>query len=204
MQFVDFSGTPISPSKIICVGRNYVAHAKELGNAVPTEPVLFIKPNSAISTTLQSGREETIHYEGELCFLMMKGAIAGVGFGLDLTKRQTQQRLKESGLPWERAKAFDGAAVFSQFVPLNQIDYRQLSLSLTINDKLVQQGDIEMMLFKPDTLLENIAQFLALEDGDILMTGTPEGVGPMHQGDIFCGRVTYQGDVLIEANWKVI
>ena len=171
----------IQPSKVVCIGRNYVAHIEELNNAVPEQPVIFIKPNSAISTEIVLTGNDEIHYEGEICFVINNNKISAVGFGLDLTKRAVQSDLKAKGLPWERAKAFDGAAVFSDFVVLEtKVD--DLSLELTINGKLIQQGGCALMLFKPDEILEDVSSFVTLEDGDIIMTGTPAGVGKLNIG----------------------
>ncbi|MGD8292159.1 MAG: fumarylacetoacetate hydrolase family protein, partial [Desulfobacterales bacterium] len=108
----------VTPSKIVCVGRNYYAHIEELGSQVPDQMILFSKPNSSISNQLSSHKGEQLHYEGELCFLFENGRFSAVGFGLDLTKRKLQSILKEKGLPWERAKAFDGSAVFSKFIEI--------------------------------------------------------------------------------------
>ncbi len=116
MKSVRLNGNEVFPSKIVCIGRNYVEHIRELGNEIPTEPVIFIKPNSAIAENIHSNDSEEIHFEGEISFMVRSGELAAVGFGLDLTKRNLQSRLKAKGLPWERAKAFDGAAVFSEFV----------------------------------------------------------------------------------------
>ena len=116
MNVVNFEEQSISPSKIICIGRNYVDHIAELGNEVPDEMVVFLKPNSAISSKLQSYHQEPLHYEAELCFLYQQGHFTAVAIGLDLTKRNLQAKLKTKGLPWERAKSFNGAAVFSDFV----------------------------------------------------------------------------------------
>lgn len=191
----------IQPSKIICIGRNYVEHAQELGNAVPTEPVVFIKPNSAISATLSAGDDEVNHYEGEICFLVQNNQLAAVGFGLDLTKRETQSRLKQAGLPWERAKAFNGAAVFSEFVPIEASMLDQLSLELEIDGECRQQGGVELMLFKPAFILEDVSSFLSLEDGDIIMTGTPKGVGEVKVGSSFTGRVFAGDELLVQQSW---
>lgn len=189
------------PSKIVCVGRNYVAHAKELGNDVPTEPVIFIKPNSAISQDLSAGKVEANHYEGEISFLIEKGQIAGLGFGLDLTKRDTQSRLKEARLPWERAKSFDGAAVFSEFVSISSDQIDHLRLELYIDGECRQSGGVEHMLFKPKAIFDEIGSFLSLEDGDIIMTGTPEGVGEVCAGAEFMGKVLLGDKVLVEGRW---
>jgi len=195
-----FNDKPIAPSKVVCVGRNYVEHIKELNNAIPTEPVIFIKPNSAISSELVLPGSDEIHYEGELAFLINQGKLVGVGFGLDLTKRQVQNELKSNGLPWERAKAFDQSAVFSEFVPITG-DIDGLHLELYINDQLQQKGGCSMMLHSPHELVKEINSFMTLEDGDILMTGTPAGVGQVHAGDVFIGRIYTDDQLLIEARW---
>ena len=124
----------------------------------------------------------------------------GVGFGLDLTKRNLQDKLKAKGLPWERAKAFVGAAVFSPFVSFD-CDINQLRLELFINDQLVQQGGCELMLFKPGHLLIEIQRFLSLEDGDVIMSGTPQGAGPFQPGDRFVGKIFVHDELLVEASW---
>ena len=201
LNAVHWDGTDYFPSKIVCVGRNYVGHIQELGNAVPDEPVIFIKPNSALSDTIQAGENGGIHFEAEICFIVRDGQLGGVGFGLDLTRRDIQDQLKAKGLPWERAKAFDGAAVFSPFVTFNG-DINQLRLELFINEQLVQQGGCELMLFKPGLLLTEIQRFLSLEDGDVIMSGTPQGAGPFQAGDRFVGKIFAQETLLVEASWS--
>lgn len=203
MHSIRFEAQQVRPSKVICIGRNYVDHAKELNNEVPTSPVIFIKPNSAISSDLYAGTEQTLHYEGEIALLVMAGSIAGVGFGLDLTNRQIQGELKAKGLPWERAKAFDRAAVFSNFVKL-QDPLESLRLELYINDTLTQQGGYELMIFKPRFLLQEITRSFTLEDGDIIMTGTPKGVGPFHRGDRFRGSVLAGDKPLVTQEWTAL
>ena len=116
MNSITFGDQEVYPSKIICIGRNYVGHIQELDNEVPEQPVIFIKPNSSISDEIVHNENEVIHFEAEITFLILSGEISGVGFGLDLTKREVQAYLKSKGLPWERAKAFDKSAVFSDFV----------------------------------------------------------------------------------------
>ena len=175
MNTVRFEGKAVYPSKVVCIGRNYVAHIRELNNEVPTEPVLFLKPNSAISDQVYAYQDEQLHYEGELTFLIRSGKLCAVGFGLDLTKRALQSRLKEKGLPWERAKAFDHSAVFSEFVRYTG-DASKLVMELLINGKPVQRGSCELMLHKPQAILEEARSVFSFEDNDLLMTGTPEGV----------------------------
>lgn len=200
MKSVKLGEKQVYPSKIVCVGRNYVDHIRELGNEIPTEPVIFLKPNSAISNEIHAGTDAEIHYEGEMVFMVLRGRLAAVGFGLDLTKRQLQASLKARGLPWERAKAFDGAAVFSEFVRLDgsAVDLR---LELHINGRLVQQGGCDLMMYKPHTILEDVGSFLSLEDGDLIMTGTPGGVGRVHAGDAFNGKIFAGQELLVECSW---
>ena len=192
----------IVPSKIVCVGRNYAAHARELGNEVPGSPVFFLKPNSAISPVLNSvHQKEVLHYEGEICLVYGEDRFDAVGFGLDITKRKLQSELKSKGLPWERAKAFDGSALFGAFARTDQIS-DDLALELMINGKPVQSGHISHMLFKPDTLLNHLAGFMTLNRGDIVMTGTPEGVGEIHAGDLFYGRIMDGDRPIATAEWQ--
>lgn len=201
MQTITVNGKQVTPSKIVCVGRNYVAHIRELGNDIPEDMVVFNKPNSAIGTILHSSMSgETLHFEGEIALLIMDGTFAAVGFGLDLTRRELQSTLKKKGLPWERAKAFDGAAVFSEFVSLPP-DIDQLALQLEVDGQLRQSGGVEMMIYKPVTILRELRKFTTLEDGDLVMTGTPEGVGPIHTGARFEGRILAAGGVLVSADW---
>ena len=202
MKPIRLDGKEIFPSKIVCIGRNYVDHIKELGNEIPGEPVIFLKPNSAISEQIQSGEASSIHYEAEITLMIRSKRFAGVGFGLDLTKREVQTRLKAKGLPWERAKAFDGAAVFSDFVSCPaKIDH--LRLELLINDQLIQQGGCDLMINKPQAILKVTSEFLGYEDGDLIMTGTPAGVGPLQQGDKFTGRILDDAKLLLEQEWVV-
>jgi len=210
MKSVNFEDTKVVPSKIICIGRNYVDHIKELGNQLPdevisNEVIVFLKPNSAISDELKSVHQEPLHYEAELCFLYQKenehpGKFCAVAIGLDLTKRALQTKLKAKGLPWERAKAFDGAALFSAFVAIDNID-EALQLELTIDNQIVQAGGVDLMMIKPDAILTELESFLTLENGDIVMTGTPKGVGEIIAGSIFSGKVITKNNVLVSVQW---
>lgn len=192
----------VQPTKIVCIGRNYVEHARELGNEVPHRPVIFLKPNSAISDEVCSNDDDEIHYEGEIVFMVIAGALAAVGFGLDLTKRQVQSDLKACGLPWERSKAFDGSAVFSEFVEIDTHG-AELLMELRINDHLVQRGGDDLMIFKPHEILDDVKSFLSFEDGDLVMTGTPAGVGRIEAGDCINGRILDKGKLVAEADWMV-
>ena len=181
MRKVIFQKRSLIPCKIVCIGRNYVEHIRELANEIPTEPVYFIKPNSAIADTIVY--REGLHYEGEITFLIQKGRIVGAGVGLDLTLRQVQSRLKAKGLPWERAKAFRGSAVLSPFVPIKS--WEDLAIEVYKNGALVQKGGVDLMLYKPDFLVADMDRIFGLEDGDVIMSGTPKGVGSVAKGDFF-------------------
>lgn len=195
-----FQTEPCTPSKIVCIGRNYVAHIDELGNEIPEQMVVFNKPPSSLSDTLQSFQREPLHYECELCFIVRDQQLAGVGIGLDLTKRDTQSRLKARGLPWERAKAFDGAATFSAFVPVPD-DLTALSFTLHIDGELTQQGNPDLMMYPPQTILTELSRFMTLSDHDIIMTGTPKGVGIVERDRHYTGRLYLGNTCLIEHTW---
>ncbi len=202
MQSVTLNNQIITPSKVICIGRNYVDHIVELGNEMPDDMVVFFKPNSAISQQLIACHQEPLHYEAELCFLYQQGRFSAVAIGLDLTKRGLQGQLKAKGLPWERAKAFDGAAVFSDFVAIDNID-DALSLTLMIDGEVVQEGSVALMMYKPEVILSQLQEFVTLEEGDIVMTGTPKGVGQITAGSKFTGKVICQNQnkTLVLARW---
>lgn len=194
--------------KVVCVGRNYAAHAAELGNEVPTRPILFIKPassvmgmDSLIPSQIRDVPRDTayeVHYEAELCVRIgapLKAAsvdsikatpkaIDAVTLGLDLTLRELQSELKAKGHPWERAKCFDGSCVLAQWVdPEAFSDFSSVHYELYINEKLTQEGNTELMLFPIYELLSEISYAFSLQPGDVIMTGTPSGVGVLRAGD---------------------
>lgn len=205
-DFHDVRGSSLGlrPGKVVCVGRNYAAHARELNNPVPAEPLLFIKPNTALAymqlpLVLPLDRGE-VHHELEIALLIGRpllvaeagnlrdadawAAVTGIGLALDLTLRDLQARLKEKGQPWEKAKAFDGSCPVSGFVAapgLEQVD--SLRMSLRVNGELRQQGCSADMLFAIPRLLGEIVRHFSLLPGDLVLTGTPAGVGPLHCGD---------------------
>jgi 2-keto-4-pentenoate hydratase/2-oxohepta-3-ene-1,7-dioic acid hydratase in catechol pathway len=199
LKTVLFDSYPITPSKVVCIGRNYVEHIHELNNEIPASMVVFNKPNSAVSDTLQCITPDT-RFEGEICFLIMDGAIAGIGFGFDLTKADLQNYLKSKGLPWERAKGFDHSAVLSYFIPL-KCTLESLRMTLHINGSLVQEALYDLMIYKPLEMLEEIKSFMSLEDGDIIMSGTPKGVNTYRENDHFVGRIYSNEDLLLECSW---
>ncbi|BCD61299.1 2-keto-4-pentenoate hydratase [Nitratiruptor sp. YY08-26] len=198
MQTVTFVNQKIVPCKIVCIGRNYVEHIKEFNNEIPDEPVYLIKPNSSIGDKLIA--RDGIHYEAEICFLIQNRQIAGVGFGFDLTLRNIQSKLKAKGLPWERAKAFKNSALFSKFVAIK--DWHGMEVVLHKNGELVQKGGVELMIYKPDFLVKDIDTIFGLDDGDIIMSGTPKGVGSVERGDIFVGEIRQRDRQLVEVIFK--
>ena len=197
MKQIKFENKTITPSKVVCVGRNYVEHIHELGNEIPSSMVLFNKPNSAITNTL-SYFDEKCRFEGEICFLIQEGAIAGIGFGLDLTRADIQNRMKEKGLPWERAKAFDGSGVLSAFIPFDSSQMEKISMKLYRNDTLAQYATYDLMIYKPNEIVREISSFMTLEDGDIIMSGTPKGVSSYARGDRFAAELLLDEEVILE------
>ena len=201
MRSINFQNTEIIPSKVICIGRNYVDHIKELDNEMPKDMVIFNKPNSSISNKLKYFSEDT-RYEGEICFLIKNNKIDAVAFGLDLTKANEQNYLKAKSLPWERAKAFDGASVLGEFVKLKG-DISKIRLELFINDSLIQFGSYDLMMYKPNQMIEEISSFMTIEDGDIIMSGTPKGVGTYRINDKFEGKIYIDDTLLVSSSWIV-
>ena len=200
MNKIFFQNQHITPSKVVCVGRNYVEHIKELNNEMPSQMVLFNKPNSSITNTLYYF--SPMHrYEGELCFLIENKQIVAIGFGLDLTNKEAQEYAKSKGLPWERAKAFDNSAVFSEFIAFSG-DLKDISFKLWINKELKQEGNYDLMIYKPATILKEIQSFMHLEDGDIIMSGTPKGVGNYKKGDIFEAKIYENDKVILSCSFK--
>lgn len=190
--------------KIVCVGRNYAEHAKELDNPVPSEPLLFIKPaTSAVHVTRPlafPANQGQVHFETELAVLIGKpltnasaseaqAAILGYGLALDLTLRELQSQLKEKGHPWERAKAFDGACPLSPFVAVDRLPGDHITFSLDINEQRQQSGDTRDMLFPVIPLLAHISNQFTLLPGDVVLTGTPKGVGPLLSGQTLTLRL---------------
>jgi len=204
MNSINLEEREIFPSKVVCIGRNYKEHIEELNNETPDEMVFFIKPNSSISQTLVFPKNaNSCHYEAEISFLIEENKISALAFGLDLTLREVQSKLKTKGLPWERAKAFNHSAVFSKFVSFNK-DISKLGIELYINGELRQKGDFDLMLNKPKEIIKEFKTFSSFEDGDILMTGTPKGVGEFKVGDIFIGKILFDGKIIIEQRFDVI
>ena len=202
MNSIKYREELVYPSKVVCVGRNYVEHIKELNNETPSQMVLFNKPNSAITNELKFF-SDTHRFEGELCYLIKNKKITGIGFGLDLTNADAQDYAKVKGVPWERAKAFNGSAVMSNFIEFNG-NLEDLSFKLFINDNLQQEANFDLMIYKPLTIVKEIESFLSLEDNDIIMSGTPKGVGNYKIGDKF-KAIIYENDrEILNCEWVVI
>lgn len=198
-RFLNGQACELALGKIVCVGRNYADHAKELNNPIPSEPMLFIKPATAASELESAFGIPTelgsVHFETEMSILigtslckadeaLASEAIIGVGVGLDLTLRDLQDGLKAKGHPWEKAKSFDGACPLSVFVTPDKIDDLQnVHMRLVVNGTVKQDGNSAYMLNKVVPLISYISQFFTLEPGDVVMTGTPAGVGPIKEGD---------------------
>lgn len=199
-QYVDGTRIHFPIGKVVCIGRNYAEHAKELDNPVPSEPLLFIKPGSCV-VSIEDGfsiptERGAVHYEAEIAVLIGKplstkpsqeevlDAISGFAPALDLTLRDVQAKLKEKGLPWEIAKSFDGACVLAPFVLGSTFpDLTDIGIRLTINGEVRQDGNSAIMLNPIVPMIQHMAACFSLQAGDVILTGTPVGVGPLNVGD---------------------
>ena len=185
--------------KIICIGRNYVAHARELNNEVPSSPVFFMKPDSALVISnrpfFYPEFSKDVHHELEVVIRInrlgrsIEEKYAGryfneLGLGVDFTARDLQAEQKKKGLPWEIAKGFDYSAPVSEFFPLSEFkDIHELSFRLDLNGKTVQDGNTSLMIFSFEKIIAHVSRFMTLKTGDLIFTGTPAGVGPVAIGD---------------------
>ena len=195
---IDIFATSSVSGKVVCVGRNYAEHAKELNNPVPTKPLIFMKPATSLVSLHEPVSVPTdrgpCHFETEIALLIgetidsndtgqVLNKIQGVGLALDLTLRELQNQLKENGHPWELAKAFDGACPVSQFFPAKDISrWADLQLELQVDGQCQQLGNVSEMITGIEDLLAYIAQSFTLRAGDIVLTGTPKGVGVLNSG----------------------
>jgi 2-keto-4-pentenoate hydratase/2-oxohepta-3-ene-1,7-dioic acid hydratase in catechol pathway len=201
--------------KIICVGRNYIEHAKELKNEVPTEPVIFMKPDTALlpgkSPFFLPDFSQEIHHELELVVRINRLGkhieerfahryYSEITLGIDFTARDVQTKCKEKSLPWEKAKAFDGSAPIGKFKSIEGLDIQHLDLLLKKNGNTVQQGNTSDMIFSVDKLIADISKYFTLKIGDLLFTGTPAGVGRVDKGDLLEGFLN--GEQLLKVNVK--
>ncbi|MXV38016.1 2-hydroxyhepta-2,4-diene-1,7-dioate isomerase [Flavobacteriaceae bacterium Ap0902] len=201
--------------KIICIGRNYEKHAKELGNEIPKEPVIFIKPSTALNLEDEfylPQFSQDIHYELELVIRISQSGkkipveeapnyFKEIALGIDFTARDLQSQLKKKGLPWEKAKAFDNSAFLTPFKLIDDLrNNQEIKFKLQKNDAIVQSGSSRDMLFKFDELVSASSKYFTLEQGDLIYTGTPEGVGAVKKGDILKGNL--EGDLNFELKIK--
>ena len=190
--------------KIICIGRNYAKHIEELANERPENPVVFLKPDSAILPRKNPFFIPTfsndVHYEVEVLVKINKVGkhieakfahkyYDEVGLGIDMTARDVQQQCKEKGLPWEKAKAFDGSAIIGEFYPKEEFNLENLRFQLLQNDQVVQDGNTNAMLWKTDELISYVSQYFTLKKGDVIFTGTPAGVGKVNENDVLTGMI---------------
>ena len=190
--------------KIICIGRNYAKHIDELANERPDNPVVFLKPDSAILPNKNPffipPFSNDVHYEVEVLIKINRVGkhIASrfahkyydeIGLGIDFTARDVQQQCKEKGLPWEKAKAFDGSAVIGNFYNKKDFNLENLSFQLLKNNEIVQDGNTQSMLWKIDELINYVSQYFTLKKGDIIFTGTPAGVGKVTENDVLLGKI---------------
>lgn len=187
--------------KIICIGRNYAEHAKELGNELPDRPVIFMKPDTAIlkgNDFYVPEFSEDIHYELEVVLKISKGGkyiqeknahkhFDEIALGIDFTARDLQTQLKNKGLPWELAKGFDGSAVVSEFYKKENFNLGNLHFSLRKNKETVQMGNTSMMIHKPEHIIAFVSQYFTLRIGDLIFTGTPKGVGRVEENNVLEG-----------------
>ena len=194
--------------KLICIGRNYTEHIKELENEKPTDPVVFLKPDTSILLKKMPffipEFSNDVHHEVEVLVKIKKVGkyidkkfahkyYDEIGLGIDFTARDLQAKLKAKGLPWEKAKAFDGAAVIGKWLPKSQFnDVNTINFSLKKNDEIVQSGNTELMLWKIDELIEYVSKYFTLKIGDIIFTGTPAGVGKVFANDELKGYIEGQ------------
>lgn len=185
--------------KIICIGRNYVEHINELNNQRPDEPVIFLKPDTAIlpkdSPFYIPDFSNDIHYEVEILVKINKVGkyidkkfaskyYDEIGLGIDFTARDLQSKLKEKGLPWEKSKSFDGSAVIGNFISKKKFSsLENINFELKNNENIVQKGNTNQMIWKIDEIIEYVSQFFTLKTGDIIFTGTPAGVGKINHND---------------------
>lgn len=202
--------------RIFCVGRNYADHISELNNERPDQPVIFTKPDSALIKNngdfYYPDFSNDVHFEVEVVLRISKQGkhieekfaskyYDSIALGVDFTARDLQSKLKDKKLPWDLAKGFDGSAPISEFIPLSDIkDLSRLNFSLTQNNLIKQEGNTELMLFSFDYIVSFISRYFTLKPGDLIFTGTPQGVGPVSKGDKLEGFV--EGKKLLEINVK--
>jgi acylpyruvate hydrolase len=201
--------------RIFCIGRNYAAHAAELGNELPGEPVVFMKPGTALvsegETIVFPTHGNDLHHEAEIVIRIGKSGknipdvdavtyISQIGVGIDLTLRDIQSQLKSKNLPWEKAKAFDGSAPLGEMVDFIDQDLTNIEIGCRVNGELRQQGNSSMMLFSIVEIISQLSRVWQLREGDLIYTGTPSGVGALHRGD----RIEVFSSLTCPSSWKIL
>jgi 5-carboxymethyl-2-hydroxymuconate isomerase len=215
MHYISLKGVrePIPVGKILCLGQNYAAHAREMKSDVPSRPIVFLKPSSAIisdgETVIAPVFSQEVHHEVELVVLIGKNGknisresaleyIDGYGVGLDMTMRDVQREARNAGQPWTVAKGFDTSAPLSEFVPRTSIpDPHSLSIRLSVNGKERQHANTNEMIFRIDEVISYLSSIFTLERGDLIYTGTPEGVGTVIRGDILRAEIESIGSLTV-------
>ncbi len=204
------------PQRIFCVGRNYVAHAREFNNEVPDKPIIFMKPPTSLvppgSRVKFPSNGKELHYEGEMVILIGKEGravsekdarsyVQGLSLGLDLTLRDVQRHMKQKGLPWEMAKAFEQSAPVGEFIPVEKdMDLSDFEFTCSVNGEVKQRGVTGLMIFSVEKLIVELSQVWLLRPGDLIYSGTPEGVGPLQIGD----KVSVQNSQIGSFSWEII
>lgn len=212
---ISVSNQSFVAQRVFCIGRNYAAHAKELNSEIPTVPVVFMKPSTCLVSAATAIRHPAhgseLHHEAELVVLIGRSGrvkedaeasafIAGLALGLDLTMRDVQRALKAKGLPWEKAKAFEQSAPIGAFVPYDGAQALDaIEFTCEVNGVLRQRGHTERMLFPIPRILRELSAIWTLREGDLIYTGTPEGVGPLRPGDV----VELAGDLFETSRWTI-
>lgn len=201
--------------KIICIGRNYADHAAEMNSPVPKNPMIFMKPPSALLVNNKPlyypEFTQNLHYEAEIVLKVCKNGkhvqpefaskyYEEIAFGIDFTARDLQAKCKEKGHPWEIAKGFDGSGAVSEFMPISKVNCEEIHFQLKKNEEVVQSGNTKDLIFKFDYLITYISKFFKLQMGDYIFTGTPVGVGPVQVGDVLEGFI--EGEQMLRCEIK--
>lgn len=200
--------------KILCIGRNYAKHAEELNNPIPDDPIIFTKPPTALlapgEAFVYPDFSEDVHFECELVLRIGKKGknipeaeaasyVEAIGMGIDFTARDLQSVAKKKGLPWALAKGFDGSAPITEFIPATELpELSNIRYTCSLNGELRQDGHTAMMLFPCTMLISYLSRFITLEEGDLIFTGTPAGVGPVQRGDVLEGSLEGQKLMRVE------